>query len=212
MSKCNQSPLSLQAIAGALNGKIFGNKVRCAAPGHKALSVVIWPRDDGDISVHSHNGEFNSLDLRDEYRRKLGIKWTPGKRRERPSPRPTVKPEPDDGWRINQICDAYREAGGFCGTLAEGYLQARGLRPNILWQHLVRFHPRFGWWDDDARYVEIPCLLAPFENVITGELTACSVMRLDKPRLWPKIERKFHGRVTGAAIKDHNDILMTETL
>jgi hypothetical protein len=88
------------------------------------------------------------------------------------------------------------------GTLAEEYLAARklNLAPELCGT-VLRFHLQCPWRNENDQVEFIPCLIAAFTSTADGQITGIHRIRLDRPSLWPKTQRKMLGTAKGAAIK-----------
>jgi putative DNA primase/helicase len=75
----------------------------------------------------------------------------------------------------------------------KGYLASRCLEPGT---SELRFHPRTPWLAQVR-----PCLLAPYRNLDTDDITGISRILVDEPDRWPKTQRKMLGIVRRAAVK-----------
>jgi hypothetical protein len=72
-----QARLSLQEIAKALGGEIFGDQVRAPGPGHspKDRSLIVWlsDSDPAGFTVHPHASGDDPIRCKDYVREKLGL-------------------------------------------------------------------------------------------------------------------------------------------
>jgi len=67
---------------------------------------------------------------------------------------------------------------------------------------VLRFHPRCPWRDENTGRTEfIPCLLAAFRSIEDDVVTAVHRIRVDRPKRWPKTDRRMLGVVHRAAVK-----------
>jgi hypothetical protein len=173
-----------------------------------------------DIVVHSFAGD-DPLDCKDYVRAKLGMpQWQPGDGREHQR---TIDPAHISSWDF-AACDAevaarprseedaerilraqrlWNEAGDPRGTAAEQYLAARALAlPDDLCGNVLRYHERTPWRDEDiGQTIFAPCLLACFRSIDDDTITAVHRIRVDRPQLWPKTQRRMLGVVSRAAVK-----------
>jgi putative DNA primase/helicase len=126
----NTVKLSLHQIARLLpNGKIDGDHVRGAGPGHSSRdnSLCVWLHDDGTIGIKSWANDDVQTCL-DYVHDHLGIerrRYSPRSRSVTTrKPKPKRKPDPNKIERAYQIWEAARP---IVGTIAETYLRGRGL-------------------------------------------------------------------------------------
>ena len=216
--------ITLQAIARALNGEVTGRQVLAPGPGHSAidrsLAVSISSDAPDGFICYSHAGD-DWRDCRDLVRCKLGLPpWEPGDDRERQR---TVQPSHVDKWdfgvvdaqaedrrrteddliRIGRAQAIWNESIDPRRTQAEDYLRSRALvLPDELTGSTLRFHPACPWRNEDTGRTErIPCLIAAFRSIDDDIFTAIHRIRVDRPELWPKTERRMLGVVHRAAIK-----------
>jgi hypothetical protein len=109
----------------------------------------------------------------------------------------------DDLERIARAKHLWDSATDPRGTAAEEYLKSRSLTLfDDLAGTVLRYHPRTPWRDEDTGHtLFIPCLIACFRSVDDDTITAVHRIRVDRPELWPKTQRRMMGIVHRAAIK-----------
>ena len=186
---------SLREAARALGGKVVGGQVLAPGPGHgprdQSLSLRLSATAPEGFIAFSHAGD-DWQACRDYVKQRLGLARDSWKRDRPAQPKyPGPAPADDGGDRGKKIVDAlevWRNGVDPRGTLAERYLNSRGLElgANIA-DDVLRWHPRIG------------AMLALFRNIRTDEPQAVSRTFLD--REGRKLERKFLGAVGGAAMK-----------
>jgi putative DNA primase/helicase len=183
--------LSLRAIARLLGGEACGHQVLCPGPGHSAkdrsLSIRFSATAPGGFLVHSHAGD-DWQACRDYVCERLGLPIAD--RRRDPPPRANRAAIEDAAAKAKSTRQAlalWREAVDPRGTLAETYLNGRELDlGDDLAGAVLRWHPG------------AHAMLALFRGLQDGRPQAVSRTFLD--REGRKIERKFLGPVSGAAI------------
>jgi Toprim domain-containing protein len=211
----------LRTMARALGGEVIGrDTVVAPGPGHsrrdRSLSVRLV--NGGDFLVHSFAGD-DPIQCKDFVRARLGLpSWQPGDGRDRrvnparvpafdrsaldreSAKRPRTE---DDLLRIKRAQALWNEAIEPRGTIAVQYLTARALDlPDELAGAVFRFHPRCPWRNEDTGRTErIPCMIAAFESIDDGTVTAVHRIRVDEPDRWPKTQRRMFGVVHRAAVK-----------
>jgi putative DNA primase/helicase len=213
----------LRSLARALGGVVTGQQVLAPGPKHSASdrSLAVRPcssAPDGFL-VHSHAGD-DWRECLDHVRARLGLPdWQPGdeqnrrvhETRVREFDRQAIDREAeyrprteDDLIRIQRAVAIWDEADDPRGTLAEEYLtKARKLElSDELAGHVLRFHPRCPWRNEDTGCTDrIPVLIAAFSSIDDDAITAIHRIRLDRPGLWPKVDRRMFGVVRRAAVK-----------
>jgi hypothetical protein len=210
--------MNLREAARALGGDINGrSRIICPGPGHsprdRSLSVAF---DGSDVTVHSFAGD-DWQTCKDYVRERLGLpKWEPGDEQDRRVPAGRVaawdtgavnadandlRRSEDDLIRIRRARELWEEAGEPRQTLAETYLRSRCLDlPDGIAGHVLRFHPRCPWRDENSgRTVFLPALVAAFRSIDDDEVTA--VHRIALRTDGSKIGRRMFGVVHRAAIK-----------
>ena len=217
--------ITLQTIARALRGDVAGRQVLAPGPGHSAkdrsLAVSISSDAPDGFICYSHAGD-DWRACRDYVRAKLRLpEWQPGDGREQHR---TIQPSHVDKWDFATV-DAQAEDRcrteddmvriGWAQAIFKeattdprqpqvtGYLQSRAL---ILCGETaggtLRFHPECPWRNEDTGRTEfIPCLIAAFRSIDDNTVTAIHRIRVDKPELWPKTERRMLGVVHRSAVK-----------
>jgi putative DNA primase/helicase len=213
----------LRATARALGGDLAGrDAILCPGPGHsprdRSLAVRFDPRaPDGFVTFSHANDDWR--DCRDLVRSRLSLPaWQPGEDdRQRTIPPRHVRrwdlavgerewnqpPTADDLDRIARARELWDAAGDPRGTLAERYLAGRCLElAEALAGHVLRFHPRCPWRDENTGKTDrIPVLFAAFRSIDDDKVTAVHRIRVDQPERWPKTDRKMLGIVRRAAVK-----------
>ena len=190
---------SLRALARALGGEVAGSQVLAPGPGHsprdRSLSVCLSSIDRDGFIVFSHCGD-DFRDCRAHVLKRLGLAAAlyhrdPLAQRSRPAS--VISPSDDQAKAaarlagIHQALTLWDEADDPRETLVERYLNSRELElGDDLAGDVLRWHPRIG------------AMLALFRNILTGEPQGISRTFLDADG--HKIERKFLGPVSGAAI------------
>jgi putative DNA primase/helicase len=217
--------MNLRILQRALGGIINGGQVLAPGPGHspRDRSLAVRPDGNGGFIVHSHAGD-DWRDCRDYVSEKLGLsRWRPGDGYDQSddgfnqgAPRKALgggtRPPKDDHEgertendlaRIEQAQALWNEGVDPRGTVAEKYLHARHLElDDEIALNVLRFHPRTPWYNKDILCtVLIPCLIAAFTSIDGNVVTGIHRIRLDRPALWPKTERKMLGVIGGAAVK-----------
>lgn len=224
-------PLNAREVAAALGGDVTGrNSVSAPGPGHsradRSLSILIDPRAPGGFVVTSFAGD-DPLECKDHVRGRLGLEeWRPTRQddvepidfiqrmedRARKSggstKEPASNPDPDSDRLFPIAMRMWDEAISVKGSLAETYLNTRGLwLPSIvLAAGQLRFHPACAFKLKDGARLNAPAMLALMTDAETGEpravhRTALSPAggKLDDPRLGnPK---KMLGRARGAVVR-----------
>ena len=196
--------LSLRAIARLLGGEACGQQVVCPGPNHgpqdRSLSIRLSARAPDGFIVYSHAGD-DWQACREYVRERLGLatanfRWLDPPRRAA-TDRAAIADAAAKAAGTRQALALWREGVNPRGTLVEHYLNAHALTlDNDLAGDVLRWHPRIG------------AMLALFRNVLTGEPQAISRTFLDRDGR--KIERKFLGPVSGAAIMlDRFDFVTT---
>jgi Toprim domain len=189
--------LDLRALAATLGGEVSAGQVLCPGPNHSKhdRSLAVKPTATGFVT-YSFSGD-NWRDCRDHVRARMGLpQWR--------SPRATVKwtdTRKSESKTTDSAKKIWTQGTNPCGTLAEDYLAARRLDlPGGLAGTVLRYYPRCPWRGENGlEYV--PCLIAAFRSIDTDEITGIHRIRLDRPSLWPRTERRMLGAVTGAAVK-----------
>jgi putative DNA primase/helicase len=190
---------SLRALARALGGEVAGAQVLAPGPGHgprdRSLSVRPSAIDPDGFVTHSFAGD-DFRDCRAHVLARLGLTAAPYRRdRQAPKHRPARGAPPSDDQAkaaarfagTRQALVLWGEAVDPRGTLVERYLNNRALDlSDDLAGDVLRWHTRIG------------AMLALFRGIHDGQPQAISRTFLDAEGR--KIERKFLGPVTGAAI------------
>jgi hypothetical protein len=215
--------LSLRELAAALGGDVAGMQVLAPGPGHSARdrSLAVKPSPDAPdgFLVWSHAGD-DWRDCRDYVRSKLGLPaWEPGddRHRERTIPQRHIdrwdfaaidaeaqdrRRSEDDLVAIGRAQTLWAEAGDPRIPRVKRYLESRALAlPAELTGSGLRYHPRTPWrHENTGETLRIPCLLAAFRSIDEAAVTAIHRIRLDRPELWPKAERRMLGSVRRSAV------------
>lgn len=224
-------PLNAREVAAALGGDVTGrNSVSAPGPGHsradRSLSIMIDPRAPGGFVVTSFAGD-DPLECKDHVRERLGLEeWRPTRQdvaqpidfiqrmeaRARKSggsaTEPASNPDPGNDRLFPVAMRMWDEAINIKGSLAETYLNARGLwLPSVVVAAgQLRFHPSCAFKLKDGARLNAPAMLALMTDAETGEpravhRTALTLegAKLDDPRLGnPK---KMLGRARGAVVR-----------
>lgn len=213
----------IRTLARLLGGVVIGrDTVLAPGPGHspkdRSLSVRISADAPGGFVVHSHAGT-DWRTCREYVRAKFGMPpWEPGDEQDRrihpvrvrALDRAAVDAEAeerrprteDDLVRIKRANKIWNGACDPRGTLAERYLrQHRKLDlPDALVGHVLRFHPRCPWRNEDTGETEfVPALIAVFRSLDDDSITAVHRIAL-RPDA-SKIDRRMLGVVQRSAIK-----------
>ncbi|MCW2286222.1 hypothetical protein M2323_004039 [Rhodoblastus acidophilus] len=193
----------LRTIARALGGEVVNGQVLAPGPGHskrdRSLAVRPSATDPDGFLVHSHCGD-DWRTCRDHVRHHLGLSRDDWKYREQ---RPTAgrvsdlraPPTEDDAKRTRDALAIWRASTDPRGTLAQTYLESRGLDlSDDLAGSVLRWNAHIG------------ALVALFRNLHTGEPQAITRIFLD--REGKKTGRMFKGPVGGAAVMldDHASV------
>lgn len=202
---------TLHEIARAMNGKMFGQQVLCAGPGHSgkdlSLSIRLSATSPKGWVCHSYCGDDWRL-CEGYVAGRLGQpldSWREDKER-----RP-YDPERERRRREARIEAERREAAETArrqrsalriwnaatdprNTIVSDYLRSRGLElPDEVAGEAIRFHPRCPWGEG-----LLPAMVAPFVNIETGEITG--IHRTGLTTDGQKVGRKMLGIAAGAAI------------
>jgi hypothetical protein len=190
--------IDLRALAVALGGEVSAGQILCPGPNHSKhdRSLAVKPAAGGGFLVHSFAGDDwrtchghvrARLGLPQWRSRKVTITWAEGSKAE--------SNKTDNARRV------WTQGTDPRGTAGESYLASRKLAlPAELCGSVLRFHARCPWRDDGGLQF-IPCLITAFRSIDSDLITAIHRIRVDRPDLWPKTERKMLGTVAGAAIK-----------
>jgi hypothetical protein len=177
--------LSLRSIARALGGEVSGAQVLAPGPLHsprdRSLSIRLSASSPDGFICHSFAGNGWQA-CRDYVKSRLGLAQFDPPLRE---PKPAIVG--DDAKRMSNALALWREGVDPRGTLAERYLNNRGL---ILGDDIAGGVLRWS--------LRLGAMVALFRNITTGEPQAVSRTFLD--REGRKVERKFLGPVGGAAV------------
>jgi putative DNA primase/helicase len=213
----------LRYIARSLGGEVSGRQVIAPGPGHsphdRSLAVRPTPDAPDGFQVYSHAGD-DWQQCRDYVRQRLGLPaWQPGDERhgQRTIPQQQIdkwdfdvidresedRRSEDDLIRIERAAKLWNEAKSPLGTAAQDYLRSRALDlTDDIAGSVLRFHPRCPWRDENTGRTEfIPCLLAAFRSIDDDTVTAVHRIRVDRPKRWPKTDRRMLGVVHRAAVK-----------
>ena len=186
---------SLNEIARALGGEVTNGQVLAPGPGHSArdrsLAVRLSPVSPYGFICHSFADE-DWRQCREYVRDRLGLQRVSWKR-DRPRPplrviRPSLPPSEQNDDRLRSAVELWRSSVNPRGSLAERYLNSRKLNlDDDVAAKVLRWNPK------------IQAMVALFRNIETGKPQAVSRTYLDSSG--DKVERRFLGRVAGAAIK-----------
>lgn len=211
--------VSLPEIARALRGKVVGNQVLCAGPGHsskdQSLSVRLSVASPDGFIVFSHAGD-DFRACRDYVAGALGLssdRWRQDRpidpveeaRRIEARRRADEKERADAVRRQRRAVAMWQEARDPRDTLVQIYLASRRLDlPDEVAGDVLRFHPRCPWGEGAVA----PAMVAALRCIRTGEITG-----IHRTALTPdgaKLGRKMLGTATGAAIMlDAEDAVTT---
>jgi Toprim domain len=215
--------MDLRSIAIALDGVVSGRQVLAPGPGHSPQdrSLAIRPsREAPDgMLIHSHAGD-DWRQCREYVRSRLGLPaWQPGDGNERQR---TIQPSHIDKWDLGVIDadaeDRYRSEDDLLriervqkiwneadvrDRAGDEYLRTRALElADDMAGKVIRFHRGVPWRNENTGQTEyIACLIAAFRSIDDGEVTAVHRIRVDRPALWPKTERRMMGIVRRAAVQ-----------
>ena len=216
--------LTLRTIARALGGEIAGNQVLCPGPGHsprdRSLAIKLQTDAPDGFLIYSHANDDWQI-CRDHVRARLGLPdWEPGDERHAQRTIPQshvarwdfacVESEiknrgriADDARLIEPAAKIWNDAVDPHVLAVEDYFTSRALvLPEELCGSVLRFHPFCPWrFESTGKTEYIPCLLAAFRSIDDDVLTGVHRIRLDRPWLWPKTERKMLGLIHWSAIK-----------
>ena len=210
--------LTLRTLQRALGGKITGNQLLCAGPGHDPRDRSLAVKVSGDdFVVFSHSGD-DWRECRDFVREKLGWpQWRPGDgREERHVPPSRVqafdrdavdveaerRPYTEDEFvRIARAVEIWDAAKDPRGTLAETYLELRALvLGDDVANAVLRFHSACPWRDGNTGMtIFVPALVAAFRSVDDNSITG--IHRIALTAGGAKIGRRMFGVVHRAAVK-----------
>lgn len=220
-------PLNAREVAAALGGDVNGrNSVSAPGPGHsrddRSLSIRIEPRAPGGFVVTSFAGD-DALACKDYVRQRLGLEeWRPTRQvdvepinfiermeeRARESSGAAGNPDPNNDRLFPIAMRMWDEATSIKGSLAETYLNSRGLwlPPAVITGGQLRFHPSCAFKLKDGSRLNAPAMLALMTDAETGEPRAVhrtalteEGAKLNDPRLGnPK---KMLGRARGAVVR-----------
>jgi putative DNA primase/helicase len=193
---------ALTALAKALGGDISGSSVLCPGPGHsqkdRSLSVTPSFASPTGFICHSHAGD-RWQDCRDHVAALLGMGGT---QHRQASPAPSASPStsPSTSDRSATAIKLWKSGIEPRGTVAERYLQSRGLKlPDDIANSVVRFIPSCRWRDEQGGLVQRAVMLIAFRGIADDRLQA--VHRTALTSDGQKIGRKMLGPVGGAAMK-----------
>jgi putative DNA primase/helicase len=213
----------LRSIAFALGGVVSGRQVLAPGPNHspqdRSLAVRPSPEAPDGMLIHSHAGD-DWRECRDYVRSRLGLPaWQPGDGNERQR---TIQSSHVDKWDLGVIDaeaeDRYRSEDDLLriervqkiwneadvrGRAGNEYLRSRALElSDDLAGKVIRFHRNVPWRNENTGQTEyIACLIAAFRSIDDDQITAIHRIRVDRPALWPKTERRMLGLVRRAAVQ-----------
>jgi putative DNA primase/helicase len=206
MSTDNAASLPLKSIARALDGVVTGDQVLAPGPSHSArdrsLSVRLSPTSPDGFVCHSFAGE-DWKRCHEYVCERLGL-FPQSWKRDRAKPALRIvqsslaaAPRHDD--RGAAAIALWRSSVDPRGTHVEKYLNSRKLRlDDDIAGSVLRWNPK------------IRAMVALFRNIETNKPQAITRTFLNQEG-W-KIERKFLGPVSGAAIKLDDDADVTTGL
>jgi hypothetical protein len=186
--------ISLREIAVALGGEVCAGQVLAPGPGHsrrdRSLSVRLSASAPDGFLAFSHAGD-DWRDCRDYVRGRLGLTrdTAPHSAQEcrGQAPPPAPADVAADAERVAHALALWRAAVEPRGTIAERYLNSRGLALDAsVAGRVLRWHAGVG------------ALVALFRNIATAAPQAVS--RTFLTPTGEKLTRKFAGPVGGAAI------------
>lgn len=193
--------MDLRSIARQLGGDVAGRStVNCPGPGHshkdRSLSVTFDPNAPDGFIVNSFAARDDWRHCRDFICSKLGITADTGKKTSRFNIFETKTGNADTASALanaERALALWRESTNITGTLAETYLQGRGL--GACASSNLRFHPSCPFGPGQRH----PCLVALYRDIETDEPRA-----IHRTALTPdgqKIDRMTLGPKRGCAIK-----------
>ncbi len=185
------SPPPPPSWAVALRGEIVGNAVSCPGPGHppddRSLAVFSTPWLVPPIRIKTHSPRNAWKECLDYACGVLGFstefKAQPWDSEKLGKPHEKAKFEAElakiEANDLRKIENAMRIWGGdkvipVKGTIAEDYLNARGLVVTGQLSRVIRFHPACPW-GSGAVATRKPCMLSLMRNVFTAE--PCGIQR-----------------------------------
>jgi Toprim domain len=183
------------------------------------LTVRPTPEAPDGLLIHSHAGD-DWRECRDYVRSRLGLPaWQPGDGNERQRTIASshvgkwdlgvINAEAEDRYRseddllrIERVQKIWNEAD-IRGSAGGEYLRSRALDlSDGVAGNVIRFHRSVPWRNEDTGQTEyVACLIAAFRSIDDGEVTAVHRIRVDRPALWPKTERRMLGIVRRAAVQ-----------
>lgn len=194
--------IDLRALAQILGGEIVSGQVIAPGPGHsprdRSMTVRMSPTSPDGFVCFSHAGD-DFRDCRDYIRSKIGIDpngWKNRDIRDNKDNRPPAPWVAENSTKKDEALAIWRASVDPRGTLAEKYLNSRGLDlPDDLAGPVLRWN------------VGINALVALFRNVHTAEPQAITRIFLNSEG--KKTGRMFKGPVGGAAVMldPHEDVI-----
>lgn len=214
--------MNLASIARVLDGEASGkNTISIPTPGHsrrdRGTTITLDPDAPGGILVNSFNGG-DPIEVKDMVRQLLGMPdWQPGDGQDR-----RIRPDrlkewdlravdreadevftwtPAEAKRIDRAGAIFDEGIDPRGTLGQIYTREhRKLElKNDLAGHVLRFHPRCPWRDENTgQTIYIPAVIAAFRSIDDGSLLA--IHRIALRADGSKIDRRMLGIVHRCAV------------
>lgn len=199
---------TLSEIATALRGKICGGRVLAPGPGHsprdRSLAVRLSDAAPDGFVVHSYCGD-DWRTCRDHVADALGLpadRWrnsTPPDpveiERRKEARRKAEEDERREAARLQARARAiWDRAGNSRGTIAEAYLNSRGLElPDDIAGTVLRFHPACPWETGT-----VPAMVAAIRCIEAGNVVGVHRTALDEDGR--KLGRMIYGTARGGAV------------
>lgn len=209
-----------QALALELGGGVTrsSGQILCRCPCHadRGPSLAVRDSEIGPL-VHCHAGCPQATVIDELKRRGL---WPTHDRRMPVLQHARMAPaaaKPDDAARIGYARDIWCASVDPRGTLAQRYLEARGLElDDDLRLRVLRFHPRCPFGRDEAgNRRSVPALLAafrPLRNDVASENEPNAIHRIGLKPDGSKIDKLMLGPTGGCAVKIDDDEIVLEGL
>ena len=198
--------MNAAGIAAALKGKRAGSGrwlARCPAHADRTPSLSLREGVIGPL-VHCHAGCLQR-DVIDALRER-GLWPSPPSRSSRRPPSPSRAVRRDNQqWRQDTAARIWNASHDPRGTVAEDYLNSRGLRlDDDLAGRVIKFHPTCPWGEG----TKAPCLIAafrPIQNDPGEDAPPSAILRVGLDEHGAKLGKKMLGPVSGCAIKHDRD-------
>jgi len=193
------------AVARALGGAASGRKISAPGPGHgpgdRSLSVTLDPDAPEGFVAHSFAGDPWEA-CRDHVKAALGLPAFTSTRMVR---RSLVRPNDRDRTAFPRAI--WAQGGDLRGTLAEKYLNGRGLNFDPELAGALRFHPRCPFGKGG---VVVPALVAAFHPVrVSCDQPPTAIHRTGLTWAGDKIDKMMLGPVRECAVKLDPDDAVT---